>query len=301
MKRGMIVIGALIAASAPAHSESDPLLQPIAPEKAREWLTPQDPVRVFGNTYLVGFGGLNIVLIRTDDGLVLLDGGLPQGVPQVEANIRRLGLELSDVKLILSTEPHYDHSGGLAALARDTGAPVLAGERAAATLRRGRSGPDDPQVAWLPPFPPVEQVRIVGDREQIRLGDVTITALATPGHTPGSMSWTWRSCESGRCADVVFAASLNPLAAEGYRFSAPANRAETARFRQTFDKLRSLSCDILLTTHPAASQGDVKLARLQQEREPNPFLDPQACADYADTYERALVKRLAEEAGAGGP
>ncbi len=299
MRSAMSVIAALLAAATPAHAESDPLLKPIAPERAQEWLTPQPPVQIFGNTYLVGFGGLNIALIRTSDGLILLDGGLPQGVRQIEANIRALGFEPSDVKLILSTEPHYDHAGGLAALARDTGAPVIASAEAAKVLRSGKSGPDDPQMAWLPPFPPVEQVRAIRDGEQLQLGGVTVTALATPGHTPGSMSWTWRSCEGDNCADVVFASSLTPLAAGDYRFSAPANRGATARFRETFQRLRSLPCDILLTTHPAASGGEAKLARLRQDREPNPFIDPQACAVYAETYERAFTRRLAEEVGKG--
>src|SRR3546814_10157557 len=106
-----------------------------------------------------------------------------------------------------------------AALARDTGATVVASAHAANVLRRGRSGPDDPQMAWLPSFPSVQNIREVGDGERLRLGDVTVTALATPGHTSGSMSWTWRSCEEGRCVVVVFGASLNPIAAGGYIFS----------------------------------------------------------------------------------
>lgn len=301
MKPVMSVIAAFLAAATPAQGEDDPLLRPIAPDHAQEWLTPQQPVQIFGNTYLVGFGGLSIALIRTSDGLILLDGGLPQGVRQIEANIRSLGFEPGEVKLILSTEPHYDHAGGLAALARDTGARVIASAEAAEVLRRGKSGPDDPQMAWLPPFPAVEHVRAARDGEQLQVGDVTVTALATPGHTPGSMSWTWRSCESDHCADIVFASSLTPLAAGDYRFSAPANRSAAARFRETFQRLRSQPCDILLTTHPGASDGEAKLAKLLQDRDPNPFIDPRACAAYADTYQQAFAKRLVEEAGTDLP
>src|SRR5690606_2633376 len=121
--------------------------------------------------------------------------------------------------------PHYDHGGGLAALARDTGATVLASEAAAPLLAAGEIGPDDPQKAWLPPhFPAVKSVRAVKDGEAIRLGGVTVTALATPGHTTGSMSWTWRSCEGERCLNVVFASSLNAVAPDDFRFSAPENQ-----------------------------------------------------------------------------
>ncbi|HEY9554634.1 subclass B3 metallo-beta-lactamase [Allosphingosinicella sp.] len=290
----MNFLGVFLVAAAPPQAADDPLLRPIASDHASQWLTPQPPTRIFGNTYLVGFGGLTVGLIHTSAGLILIDGAAPQAVPQIEENIRSLGFELSDVKLILSTEPHYDHAGGIAALARDTGATVVASAHAANVLRRGRSGPDDPQMAWLPSFPSVQNIREVGDGERLRLGDVTVTALATPGHTSGSMSWTWRSCEEDRCVVVVFGSSLNPIAAGSYLFS---NQPDaTASFRRTFETLRVLPCDLLLTSHPGPSGGDVKFARFQHQPEPNPFLDPEACRTYVDRYEEALNERLAKEA-----
>ncbi len=273
----------------PAH---DPLLQPIAPEHARQWLGVEIPTRIYGNTWFVGFSGLSVVLISTSEGLVLVDGALPQAVPAIEDNIRRLGFRLEDVKYILSTEPHYDHAGGLAALARDTGATVIASPAAAAVLRRGRSGADDPQAAWLAPFPAVERVRALRDGEVLQVGDVAITARATPGHTPGSMSWSWRACEADACKAVVFGSSLNPIAADGYRFSDPANRALLDAFRETLTRLRTLPCDILLTAHPGQSDGDTRMVRLRQGGTPNPFVDPTACRAYADRSEALLDRRL---------
>jgi metallo-beta-lactamase class B len=275
--------------------EHDPLLQPIAPEYARRWLGVEVPTKLYGNTYLVGFSGLDVALISTSDGLILIDGALPQAVPAIEDNIRRLGFRIEDVKYILSTEPHYDHASGLAALARDSGATVIASPAAAAVLRRGQSGPDDPQAAWLLPFPGVERVRALRDGETLRLGDVEITARATPGHTAGSMSWSWRSCEEGDCKAVVFGSSLNPISADGYRFSDPANRALLDGFRGTFASLRAIPCDILLTAHMEQSGGDVRLAQLRQGVRPNPFIDPTACAAYADKHEALLDRRLERE------
>ncbi|MET0372984.1 MAG: metallo-beta-lactamase, partial [Rhizorhabdus sp.] len=207
------LIAACIAAPAVAGDVDDPLLRPIAPDFAAKWLRPEAPVNIYANVYLVGFGGLNVGLIRTDAGLVLIDGAVPQGVKVIEDNIRALGFSLSDVKLILSTEPHYDHAGGIAALARDTGATVVASAAAAPVLMRGRSGPEDPQMAWLESFPAMKKVRVVRDGEAVRLGKTVITARATPGHTPGSMSWTLRPCDKGSCLNIVFASSLNPIAA----------------------------------------------------------------------------------------
>ncbi|WP_332654937.1 subclass B3 metallo-beta-lactamase [Brevundimonas sp.] len=283
------------ASSQVAVTRVDPLLKPIEPEYAARWLGEQASVQVHGNTYLVGFEGLTVALIRTSDGLILVDGALPQAVPAVEANIRALGFRLEDVKYILSTEPHYDHAGGIAALARDTGATVIASPAAVEALARGRSGPDDPQAALLATFPPVQRLSAIRDGETLRLGEVIVTARATPGHTPGSMSWTWRSCEADDCRDVVFSSSLNPISADGFRFSDPRNRTLHDGFLATFALFRSLPCDILLTAHPDQPGVTEAIDRLRQAREPNPFVDPAACRAHADRHARLFERRLERE------
>jgi metallo-beta-lactamase class B len=281
-----------------AAPEADPLLRPIAPDYAKRWLAPQAPVRLFGNTHLVGFGGLNVGLIRTSDGLILIDGAVPQAVRDIEANIRALGFSVRDVKLILSTEPHYDHAGGIAALARDSGATVVASAAAAAVLSRGGRDRADPQWGMLEAFPAPTRIRTVRDGDIVRLGNVSVTAVATPGHTPGSMSWRWRSCDGRDCATVLFASSLNPVAAPGWRFSDHPDRVRL--FRATFARVRAMPCDILLSAHPEQSGGDRKLAQLRTRRTPNPFRDPGACRAYADTAAERLDKALLQEKASGG-
>lgn len=283
---------ALLLAGA-AAPQDDPLLKPVEADYAARWLVSQPPTRIFGNSYLVGFRGLNVGLIRTSAGLILIDGALPQGVREIEANLATLGFQLRDVKLILSTEPHYDHASGIAALARDTGATVVASAAAAPVLMSGGITTDDPQAAWLAHYPPVPGVRVVRDGAVLRLGDTAVTARATPGHTPGSMSWTWRSCEGQRCLNVVFASSLNPIAADGWRFSDPRHAGTVAAFRRTFATLRRLPCDVLMTPHPDQSGGDVKFVQLQRSRTPNPFVDAGACRGYADRFEQVLDAKLA--------
>jgi metallo-beta-lactamase class B len=292
---GMSLAAVLAGTAAMSQSREDPLLRPIAPDYAARWLTPQAPVRVYGNAYLVGFGGLSVGLIKTDAGLILIDGALPQSVGAVEANIRKLGFDPKQIKYILSTEPHYDHASGIAALARDSGATVIASVPAAKVLRQGHSDGDDPQAAILETYPPVANVRGVRDGEQIRLGNVVVTARATPGHTFGSMSWRWRSCEGRRCLNMVFAASLNPASADDWRFSDPAHGAILGAFRHSFDVVRRLPCDVLLTAHPGQSDGEAKYAQFQRRPVPNPYIDPRACRTYADTHAALLAARLAKE------
>lgn len=285
-----ISLAAMMAMAAGAPGEAAP--QPVAPVHAK-WMAPQSPARLHGSTYLVGFGDLNVAMIRTSAGLILIDGGVPQGVAQIEAHIRALGFSIRQVKLILSTEPHSDHGGGIAGLARDSGARVIASAAGGAVLRQGGGDPDDPQAAWLDRFPAVLRVRAARDGEVIRLGDTAITAHATPGHTLGSMSWSWKSCEGKDCRRIVFGSSLNPVAPDGWRFADPAHRPFVDAFRTSFARMKGLHCDMLIPSHPSDDQAS-KLARLAKIRTPNPFLDPGACRRYAERAAAALDRKLAQ-------
>ncbi|MBN8844924.1 MAG: subclass B3 metallo-beta-lactamase [Sphingomonadales bacterium] len=271
------------AAGAATPVADDPLTRPIAVERAKEWLKPAPPEKVFGDTYLVGFGGLSVALIDTGEGLVLVDGALPQAAPMILANVRALGFDPKDIKFILSTEPHWDHAGGLAALARDTGATVVASARAADALRSGEMAEDDPQHAYGGSFPAVARLRVVKDGEVLTLGRAVITAHATPGHTAGSMSWSWQACEGTTCKAIVFASSLNPVSADGYRYSSAAGASVVAGFEKSHAVMDALPCDALISAHPDnAGSGRYNAA-------------PGACGAYADRSRGLLAKRLAEE------
>ncbi|MNU40718.1 subclass B3 metallo-beta-lactamase [uncultured Brevundimonas sp.] len=270
----------------------DPLTQPI-PGNA-DWEKPQAPLKLYGDTYFVGTGGISLVLIDTGDGLILIDGALPQTVAATEASIRQLGFKVEDIRYILNTEAHYDHSGGLAALARDSGAEVITSPIGAAALRTGQADAHDPQAASVRAHPPVPNARGIGDGETVRLGHTAVKAVFTPGHTPGSVSWTWKSCEGEACVDVVFASSLNAVASGTFTYRAHPDA--TAALRASIDRMEALPCDLLISAHPDNSGGDVKIAALQAGAAPNPFLDPSACRAYAERARDRLQARLDREA-----
>lgn len=275
---------AVVVAGGVSAAADDPLTRPIGGARAAEWLAPAPPERIFGNSYLVGFAGLSVALIDTGDGLVLVDGALPQSAAAVLANVRALGFDPKDIKFILSTEPHWDHAGGLAALARDTGATVVASKRGAEGLRTGEHAADDPQLAYGGSWPAVTTpIRIMKDGEVLPLGTARITARATPGHTMGSMSWSWRSCEGKVCKEIVFAASLNPVSSDEYRFSSAAGAPFVAGFARSYRTMGRLKCDLLITAHPDNS-GDGRFSAKAG-----------ACRAYAERSRQALAKRLAAE------
>jgi metallo-beta-lactamase class B len=284
-----------LAGIAYARPAPDPLLRPIEPVAASRWLTDQPPLHVYGNTYLVGFGGLNVGLIKTRAGLILIDGALPQGVRKVEAHIKALGFRVQDIRYILSTEPHFDHASGIGALARDSHATVVASMAAVHALETGLPSPDDPQAGYRARYHGVGPVRGVRDGEKIMLGGVTVTAVATPGHTPGSTSWTWQSCERGDCKAMVFSASLNPISAPGYLFTDSAHLGELEGFGHSFAAMKALPCDVLISAHPDQSGGDEKAAKLRAGAEPNPFVDPGACRAFAAHFEKLFDRRIADE------
>jgi metallo-beta-lactamase class B len=203
-----------------------PGLRPDPPavcDRCAAWNQPQAPFRLFGNTYYVGPRGLSSVLIVSSAGLILVDGGLPQSAPLIDASIRALGFHTEDIKLIVNGHAHYDHAGGIAALQRLTGASVAAGAAGVPALVHGKPTPDDPQATVANNgFPPIARVRGVSDGEVLRVGDVAITARAIPGHTPGSTAWSWRTCEGSRCLDAVYGDSLTTVAAKGFRFTGDA-------------------------------------------------------------------------------
>ena len=273
----------LAAVSGAPVPTDDPLTRPMAVERANEWLAPLPPEKVFGTSYLVGFGGLSVALIDTGAGLILVDGALPQAAPAILANVRKLGFDPKDIKFILSTEPHYDHGGGLAALARDTGATVVASARGAEGLRAGALAKDDPQLSYGGSWPVVTRLRVMKDGEVLKLGKVAITAVATPGHTMGSMSWRWQACEGKACKAIVFASSLNPVSADDYRYTAPASAPIVNGFEASYRKMDAMPCDVLISAHPDnAGAGRYNDA-------------PGACRAYADRSRKLLAKRLADE------
>lgn len=252
-----------------------------------DWTKPAPPVRIHGNTYLVGTCGISSILIVGDQGDVLIDGGPSEAAPLIAANIEALGFRVEDVRFILQTHEHPDHIGGVAELQRMSKATVVASAPAAKVLQTGRPSGADPQAGTLKDVPVATVGRIIADGGEVRLGNLMLTAIATPGHTPGALSWRWTSCDGGVCRTIVYADSLSPVSGPNYRFSD--HPAYLAAFRASIAKIAASPCEILLTPHPKASDMPKRLALGE------PLLDAAACRNYAAQLSRNLDDRLAKE------
>ena len=260
-----------------------------------EWTRPMEPFRIVGNLYYVGTADLTSYLFVTPEGNILLDTGLPENVPRVEANIARLGFNIKKIKILLNSHAHYDHAGGLSAVKQKTGAKLYASPADAQLMARG--GKHDFAYGDRVPYPPVKVDHILHDGEQVKLGGTKLTAHFTPGHTKGCTTWTADISEQGKLYRAVFVCSTS---FPGYKLVNNAAYPDiVSDYERTFSVLRSLPGDIFLGSHGSFFGLDQKAAELKKNPErkftqanPNPFVDPAGYRDYVARSQAAFEAEL---------
>ena len=253
------------------------------------WSDPAPPQHVFGNTYMVGTCGIVSLLITTPNGHFLIDGATDQAAEGIAANIRALGFDPEDVVYLLITHEHLDHAGGVAKLKQITGALFGAREPTILAMKAGLPVQDDPQHGIHPAFPGIDPDVIMEDGEYLVSGELRIKVIATPGHSPGGTSYTWKSCDGGNCRQIVYADSLNAVSADAYRFSDHPDYVAT--LRGSMARIEAIKdCDIMISPHPFQSEF---FERLAGEK---PLIDANRCKQYVSAARTRLDARLAKEA-----
>jgi metallo-beta-lactamase class B len=246
-----------------------------------------EPFRIAGNFYYVGANDVTSFLITGPEGHVLIDGGYSATPPLILASIAKLGFDIREVKVLLNSEPHMDHAGGLSALQQASGAELWASEASANAIA---SGGDDPNMAVLPwrvlfwagigRYPAARIDHRFKDGDTIRVGPIALTAHVTGGHTRGCTSWSFKVRDGDRNLDVVSACSLKVMLGARY----PEQGADLER---SLHVLRSLPIDIWVTSH-ARMWGRYRkfVARDTAKNPVDPFIDPDGYRAYVDTAEK---------------
>lgn len=251
------------------------------------WRDPAPPTRIASNVYFVGTCGITSLLITSDAGHVLIDTAEAEAVPQILANIQRLGFNPAEIKWLLASHVHFDHVGGHAAMQTATGAKIAALPDQARELEQGEPMPDDPQHGLIKGITPVKVDRRLADGETLVLGTNRLTAYATPGHTRGSTSWAIQACATGNCPQIMLADSISPVSTQDYRFAA--NTEWVGRFRSGVGRIAALPCAILITPHPGSSRLFERLSGAA------PLADASACQAYSAEGLDRMERRLAAE------
>lgn len=253
-----------------------------------EWNKPVKPFQVIGNIYYVGTNFLACYIIKTRAGLILLDTAMQESAPQLRANIESLGFKLSDIKIMLSSHAHFDHVAGHAEMKAATGATVYAMKADAEIMESGGKKGFHP---LQPYYKPIRVDRILKDGAKVKLGEVTMTAHLTPGHTEGNTTWTMNVTENDKSYHVVFVGSLsiNP----GVRMvNNPTWAGVADAYARSFAKLKTLPCDVFLGPHGIFFDLDEKMKRSGSQ--PNPFIDSPGYKKFIDSNEknyRAQIQR----------
>lgn len=255
------------------------------------WKGPVPPRRLVGNIHYVGAIGISSFLITTPAGHILLDTGFADTVPQIQRGVEQLGFKLADIKLILGSHAHNDHTGGHARMKQLTGASIVSSAADAHLLETGGDDDYSPYPKVLMRYTPVKADRIVRDGDTVTLGGVTLTAHLTPGHTRGATTWTMDVNDAGTVRHVVFFSSLSIVDSTSL-VRQPPYPGIADDFRASLAKLKSLPCDIWFSPHGGQFAMAAKLQRLERGEQPNPFIDPEGWKKLLATLEQNFAKQL---------
>jgi metallo-beta-lactamase class B len=274
---------AALAQNAPDHPSVTSQGRTFTPRSilARNMGSPEDqttafpPHKVVGNVYYVGTRALSSFLIVTPQGNILIDSTYERNVRTIQKSVEQLGLKFSDTRILLGNHAHGDHMEGDALVKELTGARVVSMAEDIPALKAIKPGGKEHPVD-----------RIIHNGDTVKLGDATLTAHLTAGHTDGATTWTMPVTEAGKTYQVVFYSSL--------RSPNVLTPPVIAEFNHSFALVRTLPCDVPLGDHPAEYGMAEKYAKLKPGAT-NPFIDPAGCRVEGDMQEAMFKAILAEQ------
>jgi metallo-beta-lactamase class B len=253
-----------------------------------DWVEHIDPFRIVDNIYFVGTKGLSSFLITSNEGHILLDGGMPQNAKQIAQNIKTLGFDIKDVKILLNSHAHFDHSGGLKTLKDLSGARLMANEGDKSALEGGFYLGYEDNINYS--APPVKVDSLVEHDQSVSLDDIKLTAKLTPGHTRGCTSWTMKVEDQGQEFDVLFFCGASVA---GNRLKPEQYEGIIDDYRHTFALTRSWRPDILLVNHPFYFDM-LNRRKRQLSGDSQAFIDNEAFGKLHQQLEQDFKNRLQE-------
>ena len=233
-----------------------------------------EPFRIVGNVYFVGTFQASCHLIDTGEGLILIDSGYSNTLYLVVRSIYELGFKLKDVKYIINTHWHHDHTEATRAIVDLTGAKTLIGRYDAEKAKKYF----DPDI-------------LISDGDVLTLGNVTISFVETPGHTKGTISFFFETEDNGKIYRVgMFGGAGANTLAQGY-FDYDGCREE---YRSSLHRLQNEKVDVFIGNHvwnnDTATKGEVLLKTGE-----NQFVDQNLWHEFLDFCEKRLEEIISKD------
>lgn len=257
------------------------------------WSNPVKPFKIGENLYYVGAYDLTSFLFVSKAGLIVLDGGDAATGRQVVANIRALGFDPAQVKILLNSHQHYDHAAGLAEIRKAAPAAKLYASAADGPIIAA-GGKGDPFLKGDRfEYEPVPLAKTLKDGEKVTLGEWTLTAHVTGGHTAGCTTWTFPVKVAGKVRQALVHCSSSVLS--GYKLG----RTETypgitAAYEKSFATWKTLPCEVFLASHGAFFDLSKKREALDAGKA-DAFVDPAGCRAFYARAEAAFRSELKKQ------
>lgn len=257
-----------------------------------EWSRAYQPFRIAGNLYYVGTYDLSCYLITTPKGNILINTGLGSSLSLIKANIQALGFKLADVKILLTTQAHYDHVGAMAAIKKLTGAKMMVDEKDSDVMADGGSS-DYALGGNGSTYEPVKADRLLRDGDTVMLGNMQLIMLHHPGHTKGSCSFLFDVKDERRSYRVLIA-NMPTIVVEKKFSDVSAYPDIVNDYAYTFDAMKKLSFDIWLSSH--ASQFGLHTKHKPGDNyNPEVFMDKKGYEPAINDLENQFSKKVSDK------
>jgi metallo-beta-lactamase class B len=266
-----------------AQLAGDPGVSPKLPAAFSPPYRSIKPIKLFDNLYFVGTTAVGVFIVDSGDGLVLLDTGVGDAdIALMVADMKKLGLDPSKIKLILLSHEHFDHYGGVQYLKKN----ICPDAKVALSLVGWNLLQSVPlEWAYIGTRPQSVDIYLV-DGMKIKIGSVIFQIIATPGHSPGCVSFIFPVTDNGEThmAGIMGGSAVWPT------------QVETRLYKSSIEYFKAFAkaakCDVGLAFHSLES--DFAQLRLRKSGEPNPLVIGQEKFDtvylkkYRDRYQKML-------------
>jgi len=235
------------------------------------------PFRIIGNTYFVGTEPASSHLIDTGEGLILIDTGYAHTADVVVESMEELGFDVRDVKYIIHSHGHYDHTGGTEKIVALSGAKTFLAKE---------------DYKYIVGFDPDYDMK---DGDIIKLGKTEILCLRTPGHTEGTVSLFWNEEEAGKVYRLgTFGGAGTAQVRKDFLDQCNCSYLNRGMFFESLSRLKKEHVDVFIGNH-APQNSTRENSEIMRETGVNPFIDDTKWLEFLEKVEASLESKFIKD------